>query len=152
MSRRRSIPRRMRYVERWFPSLQRSSLRRRSGSGAEHEARAELALAQAEIARLRAEQQRIVDADRATGRVRELADASGTLGDEGDHLWHQHAETVRLRATLLELCTQVDLAVRAIRHDLTGGVPLQELDRRSSGDGGTERTADRPRPVLRVQQ
>lgn len=152
MSRRRSILHRRGYVKRWFPSLQRSSLRRRSGSSAEHEARAELALAQAEIARLRAEQQRIVDADRATGRVRELTDGPVALTDEGDHLWHQHAETVRLRATLLELCTQVDLAVRAIRHDLTGGVPLQELDRRSSGDGETERMADHPRPVLRVQR
>jgi 23S rRNA C2498 (ribose-2'-O)-methylase RlmM len=95
---------------------------------------AELELARAEIARLRADQQRITDAERASSRVEELVAALEGFSEDGDEVWQERAATLRLKNVLLELCDEVEKAMRAIRHELTEQTPLVEIDRRRRTD------------------
>lgn len=99
--------------------------------------RAELELARSELTRLRAEAQRPDDAERAAALVAQAihaaaaaAEVSATQADDEDRAWALRAETERIRASLIRLCTELEKALHATVIELEGDLPLVQVDRR----------------------
>lgn len=91
---------------------------------AEQNAASELALARAQIAvledelmRLKLATQRESETSRAFSRLRDLPDATPT-SEEGDGAWQIFTEALRTRDVLVQVCIELVAAVEEIKADL----------------------------------
>jgi hypothetical protein len=97
-----------------------------------------------ENALLRSEQQQPTSLGKAAGAFRSQVLAAAGSGDEDDEAWAAMTDATVLQATIVSACRDLQTAIGHIQAQLSTGIPVSELDRRS---------ADRPqRPALDATQ
>jgi hypothetical protein len=104
----------------------------------------ELETLKRENAQLRSEQQRPMSLGQAAGALRRQVLAAGDSNDEGDETWSTMTDATVLQATIISACQDLQTAIHHIQTQLSTGIAVSELDRRS-GDRPARRSLEAPR-------